>query len=83
MGYVDYVDKFGTSLGGGATTAPAGTAYVRRWTVEPLPTNPNNTLILQVLVTPNGFRQAADQTVNNRRNMQEARLISVKTRKAS
>ena len=28
----------------------SSTVYVRRWSVEPLPTNPNNTLILQVLV---------------------------------
>src|SRR5437867_3058008 len=29
-GYVDYLDKFGNSLGGGATP-PAGTMYIRRW----------------------------------------------------
>ena len=49
-GYVDYLDINGCVLGGGATP-PAGTVFIRRWSVEPLPTNPNNTLILQVLVT--------------------------------
>jgi len=31
-----------------------------RWSVEPLPTNPNNTLVLQVLVTRQRNRGAAD-----------------------
>src|SRR5947207_1671073 len=36
-GYCDFLDRNGNSLGGG-TTPPAGTAYIRRWSVEPLPT---------------------------------------------
>ena len=82
-GWVDYVDRYGNSLGGGTTTPPAGTSYIRRWSVEPLPTNPNNTIVLQVLVTPIGLRTADDNTDNVRRKDQEARIISVKTRKAS
>lgn len=82
-GWVDYVDKYGNSLGGGTTTPPAGTSYIRRWSVEPLPTNPNNTIVLQVLVTPMGLRTADDTTDSVRRKDQEARIISVKTRKAS
>jgi prepilin-type N-terminal cleavage/methylation domain-containing protein len=78
-GYVDYVDENGCGLGGG-TVIPAGTVYVRRWSVEPLPTNPNNTLILQVLVTPRFDRGTADQG-SVTRLPDEARLISVKTRK--
>ena len=46
-GYCDFVDANGQSLGGGATP-PAGTAFVRRWSIEPLPTNPNNTIVIQV-----------------------------------
>jgi type II secretory pathway pseudopilin PulG len=48
-GYVDYLDAFGAWLGTG-TNPPNGAVYVRRWSVEPLPTNPNNTLVFQVLV---------------------------------
>ena len=48
-GYVDYLDAYGASLGTGAAPPP-GAIYVRRWSVEPLPTNPNNTLVFQVLV---------------------------------
>ncbi len=40
-GYVDYVDQFGRVIGGGPAI-PAQAIYVRRWSVEPLPTNPQH-----------------------------------------
>jgi hypothetical protein len=79
-GYVDHVDGRGQIVGNGAQ-APATALYTRRWSIEPLPTNPNNTLIIQVLVTPNRNRGAADQG-NVGRLGDEARVITVKTRKA-
>lgn len=79
-GWVDHVDQFGAKLGGGAE-APASTVYTRRWSVQPLPTNPNNTLILQVLVTRQRERGSANEGAV-RRLPEEARLITVKTRKA-
>jgi type II secretory pathway pseudopilin PulG len=79
-GYVDYIDQFGQKLGGGMTP-PANAAYMRRWSIEPLPTNPNNTVIIQVLVTPNFHREQADKG-NVARLPDEARLVTVKTRKA-
>jgi hypothetical protein len=60
---------------------PANTAFIRRWYVEPLPTNPNNTLIIQVLVTRNRNRGAGDEG-SVTRSPEEARLVTVKTRKA-
>lgn len=78
-GWVDYLDQNGCLLGGGAAI-PDAAIYIRRWSVEPLPTNPNNTLILQVLVTRNRNRGAADAG-NVARQNEEARLMSVKTRK--
>ena len=48
-GYVDYLDAYGAWVGTGGAP-PANAIYVRRWSVEPLPTNPNNTLVFQVLV---------------------------------
>jgi type II secretory pathway pseudopilin PulG len=81
-GYFDFVDKFGNSLGGGATQ-PEGAVYIRRWSIEPLPTNPNNTLVFQVLVTRNRDRGTADTAVDVKRLPDEARIISVKTRKAT
>jgi type II secretory pathway pseudopilin PulG len=79
-GYVDYVDSFGNKLGTGATP-PAQAIYTRRWSITPLPTNPNNTLVIQVLVTRNRNRGAADQGAVMRLP-EEARMITVKTRKA-
>jgi type II secretory pathway pseudopilin PulG len=82
-GYVDYVDRFGTTIGGGMAP-PDGTVYVRRWSIEPLPTNPNNTLILQVLTF--SLRDRDDAGAGGGalldRRQDEARLVSVKTRKS-
>lgn len=80
-GYVDYIDQFGNILGGGATVRPK-TVFIRRWSVEPLPVNPNNTLILQVLVTQRLDRGVADTAGSVQRLRDEARLMTVKTRKA-
>ena len=81
-GYVDYVDQFGRIIGGGVTV-PAQAAYIRRWSVEPLPTNPNNTLILQVVVTKSRNRGNADSDVGSTRRLRdEARVMTVKTRKS-
>ena len=78
-GWVDYLDINGCLLSGGST-APNRTIYIRRWSVEPLPTNPNNTLILQVLVTRRTDRGVADEG-NVARMTEEARVMSIKTRK--
>ena len=81
-GYVDYLDVYGKTVGTGGTTIPNGTTYIRRWTIEPLPTNPNNTVVLQVLVTRSTNRGAAN-TGSVERLPDEARIITVKTRKAT
>jgi type II secretory pathway pseudopilin PulG len=80
-GYVDYVDRVGNTLGGGPF-APANTVFVRRWSVEPLPTNPNNTLIFQVLVFSLNDRPDDGEGLVLDRVRDEARLVSVKTRKS-
>jgi prepilin-type N-terminal cleavage/methylation domain-containing protein len=81
-GYCDFLDKNGVSLGTGTQVIP-GAVYIRRWTVEPLPTNPNNTIVLQVLVTRWRNRGIADIQQGTGRQPDEARIISVKTRKAT
>lgn len=81
-GYVDYLDQFGRIIGGGAAL-PDRAVYIRRWSVEPLPTNPNNTLILQVVVTRARNRGVADSEEGSTRRLRdEARLMTVKTRKS-
>ena len=82
-GYVDYLDANGVSLGGASTTPPTAAIFIRRWSIEALPTNPNNTLVLQILVTRNKNRGAADTATGVARLPDEARLVSVKTRKAT
>ena len=81
-GYVDFLDAHGGYVGTGAT--PPGTAaYIRRWSIRPLPTNPNNTLVLQVLVTPVANEGSRVPAPGPRRRMPgDALLLSVKTRKA-
>jgi prepilin-type N-terminal cleavage/methylation domain-containing protein len=81
VGYVDYVDANGASLGGAMAVPPPGAAYIRRWSVEPLPSG-TGTIVLQVLVTPARHRGEADARSRLGRLPDEARMISVKTRKA-
>ena len=78
-GYVDYVDRVGQPLGGGAI-APSAAAYTRRWSITALPTNPANTLVIQVLVTPRRDRSAAD-IAGVSQLPDEARLVTLRTRK--
>lgn len=51
-GYVDYVDFRGHPLGAGADMRPADAAFVRRWSVTPLPEKPADAVIIQVRVVP-------------------------------
>src|SRR5436190_17217571 len=82
VGFVDYLDSKGQTLGGATAVPPVNAVYIRRWMIEPLPTNPNNTIVIQVLVTRHRNRGTADGG-NVTRLPDEARVISVKTRKAT
>lgn len=81
-GYVDYLDARGNWVGNGGTPPPAA-VYIRRWSIEPLPTNPNNTLILQVLVTTVlREQQVGNAYAARKRHADDALIATVKTRKA-
>lgn len=85
-GFVDYLDKFGTWIGTGETP-PGGTVFIRRWSIDPLPTNPNDTLVFQVYVTTLKSAIAAAKSGTTPaagvgRGLEDARVVSVKTRKA-
>ena len=67
--YVDYLDAGGTWVGHGATP-PGAAVYVRRWAVQPLESDPDDILVLQVIVTT-----TADAVAH------QARFVSVLTRK--
>jgi type II secretory pathway pseudopilin PulG len=83
-GYVDYLDQYGNWVGTGGTPPPTA-YYIRRWSIEPLPTNPNNTLIFQVMVTTVTTEGAATRPAGATRwrLTNDAWIVSAKTRKAS
>ena len=82
-GFVDFLDGNGAWVGTG-TTPPGSAVYIRRWSIQPLPTNPNNTLVIQVLVTPIALEATRVQTAFTRTRMVgDAMLVTVRTRKAS
>ena len=81
-GFVDFLDGGGNWVGTGSTP-PATAVYIRRWSIQPLPTNPNNTLVIQVLVTPVTSEQARVASQFTRTRMAgDALLVTVRTRKA-
>jgi len=81
-GYVDFLDANGTYVGTGESV-PQSAVYIRRWSVQPLPTNPNNTLVLQVLVTPVANEASRAGAAGTRKRMPgDAMLINIKTRKS-
>jgi len=77
-GYCDFLDGFGVPLGSGASP-PLNTAYIRRWSVAPLPADPANGLVIQVRVVG---RAAADVPAG-RAAVGEARLVSIRARTTS
>lgn len=82
-GFVDFLDGNGAWVGTGSTP-PASAVYIRRWSIQPLPTNPNNTLVIQVLVTPVVSEAARlESTFTRTRMAGDALLVTVRTRKAS
>ena len=83
-GYVDFLDANGAWVGTGLQPPPTA-VFVRRWAIVPLPTNPNNTIVIQVLVSPLSNENARTETEGNirRRMAGDALLTGVKTRKAS
>jgi prepilin-type N-terminal cleavage/methylation domain-containing protein len=81
-GFVDFLDGGGSWVGTGMTP-PSSAVYIRRWSIQPLPTNPNNTLVIQVLVTPVTSEQARVESQFTRTRMAgDALLVTVRTRKA-
>lgn len=83
VGYVDYLDQRGQWVGTGVTP-PASAVYIRRWKIEPLPTNPNNTIVLQVLVTTvKRELSLVNPPSPRRRYADDALIASVRTRKSS
>ncbi len=82
-GFVDFLDGGGNWVGTGSTP-PASAVYIRRWSIQPLPVNPNNTLVIQVLVTPVASEAMRVTSAFTRTRMAgDALVVTVRTRKAS
>ena len=82
-GFVDFLDANGAWVGTGSTP-PGSAVYIRRWSIVPLPTNPNNTLVVTVLVTPVASEMARVTSAFTRTRMAgDSMLVTVRTRKAS
>lgn len=69
-GFADYVDAAGASVPNGAEAA-GRRVYLRRWSLQPLPSDPANALVLQVVATRATRPQSRD-----------AHLISILARTA-
>ena len=82
-GFVDFLDQNGGWVGTGMTP-PSTAVYIRRWSIQPLPTNPNNTIVIQVLVTPvSSEMRRVESEFTRTRMLGDSLLTTVKTRKAS
>ena len=79
-GYCDFLDAHGRSIADsieGGTAPPSAIGFVRRWSIEPLPTVDG--LLIQVSVAPRGAGAAPS---NVRTRPGEARIIALKIRKS-
>ena len=79
-GLCDFLDERGRPLGSGVSP-PTGTVYIRRWSIESLPSDPAETLLLQVMVVRRTWRGTPRGSGNNG-PFAGARLVSVKTWRA-
>ena len=80
-GYFDFVDRRGTVLGAGPAPPPPGSAFLRRWSIELLPTV-TDTVVLQVVVTDLRTLDAAGAATAVTRQPGGARVVTAATRKA-
>lgn len=76
-GFADYLDAGGESLAQDRQR-PAHAVFVRRWSVRPLATAPEDTLVFQVLVVPLSRADAAPPSTWRRGG--DALLTSARTR---
>ena len=79
-GACDFLDEYGRSRGTGSSPL-SGTVYIRRWSVEPIPSDPD-TFVLQVAVFPRLWRGAVDPAASDARPFGGAQIVTVKTRRA-
>jgi len=79
-GYADYLDASGQWVGAGPTP-PVAAVYLRRWSIDPLPSDPSNVLVLQVFVTTVAAN-ARRPPGRTGRDADDALVVDLKTRRA-
>ena len=79
-GACDFLDEYGRSLGTGTSPLP-GTVYIRRWSVEPTPSDPG-TFVMQVAVFPRTWRSGVASAGSDARSSGGAHIVTAKTRRA-
>jgi prepilin-type N-terminal cleavage/methylation domain-containing protein len=77
--YVDYVDRDGHWAGDGPRP-PAHAAFVRRWSIRPVPAAPARTVVLSVLVT-SVAQDHSRRAAWTARSGTETLLVTLNTRK--
>jgi type II secretory pathway pseudopilin PulG len=70
--YVDYLDARGGWVGTGTSPPPAA-RYIRRWSVAALPEDPDNLLVIRVLVTS---REQDRRAIGPRRRLAGEALVT-------
>jgi prepilin-type N-terminal cleavage/methylation domain-containing protein len=65
-GYADVLDVNGAWIGAGSAGPPGGAAYVRRWSIRPLASHPDDALVVQVAVFSGSRRLASLAAVRTR-----------------
>ena len=78
-GYVDYLDGSGQWVGTGVSPPP-GAVFLRRWSIQPLPVDGEDSLILHVLVAPVAGATLGTMSGRRVRVRGDALLASVRTR---
>ena len=79
-GACDFLDAAGRPLGGDGD-APPGAVYLRRWSIVPLPAEPEAAVVIQVRVMRAASR-LADAPLPPVPGPEEVRLVGVRARKA-
>jgi prepilin-type N-terminal cleavage/methylation domain-containing protein len=80
-GLCDFLDEYGRPLPVG-TAPPSGTVYVRRWSIESVPSSPVETLLLQVIVMRPVGPGSVQPAVGDSLAFGGAQLVTMTTRRA-
>ena len=78
-GFVDYADATG-GWAGTALVAGSGAVYARRWAITPLPSSPDDGLVLQVVVVPLAAERRAGPRTDATRRPGDVWLTLVRAR---